>query len=188
MSQRLFAMIGVMNILLFGGNSPRNKAWIHKVGETLSSDFGKCIVHDYGHWDNQGEFIDFDLELSRLSAETASLEPYVVFAKSVGSILTLRAINEGILVPAKCIFAGLPIKLAEEDEIPLQELLRSNPVSTMYIQNTYDPLASYARLMDYLRESGASPHESVELAGDTHSYDDLNRIKSLVNSFVFKIK
>jgi hypothetical protein len=177
-----------MNILLFGGNSQRNKEWIHELGDVLSPDFNNCVVHDYEHWDGRGEFIDFDLELSRLSAEVKGFDPYIVFAKSVGSILTLKAINLGLLKPVKCIFAGLPIKLAEEDGISLPDLIKSNPVPTKFIQNTGDPLASYSRLTDYLKLTGAANYQSIELEGNTHSYDDLNRIKSIVQSFVYHSK
>lgn len=173
-----------MNILLFGGNSQRNKDWIHEVGDVLSSDFEKSIVHDYEHWDGRGEFIDFDLELSRLSTVTDGLSPYVVFAKSVGSILTLKAINLGLLSPTKCVYAGLPIVLAEEDGIPLQDLLKNNPVPTKFIQNTHDPLASYSRLTEYLKTAAVMDYQTVELEGDTHSYNDLDQIKSLIHSFV----
>lgn len=172
-----------MNALLLGGNSQHNQEWIHKVGTILSPEFHKLLIHDYSHWDGQGGFIDFDLELLRLSAIIEGAVPYIVFAKSVGSILTLKAISKGILKPVGCIFAGLPIKLAEEDKIPLPDLLRDNPVKTLFIQNTNDPLASFSKLVKYLRTAGATNYQALELEGNAHSYDDFERLKSLVHSF-----
>ncbi|MCB9823313.1 hypothetical protein H6800_03510 [Candidatus Nomurabacteria bacterium] len=173
-----------MNILLFGGNSQRNKDWIHEVGKLLEPEFDKCVVHDYEHWDGKGEFIDFDLELSRLPDEVAELGDYVVFAKSVGSVLSLKAISQGILKPIKCVFVGLPIKLAEEDNIPLDELLKDNKTPTLIMQNTTDPVASYKKVKSYIEESKLDNYTLLELEGDTHSYDDFKIMKSQIESFV----
>lgn len=173
-----------MNIILFGGNSQRNKQWIHEVGDTLSSDFDTCLVHDYDHWEGQGEFINFDVELATLRQETDTLNNYIVFAKSVGSILTLKAISEGILRPDKCAFAGLPIKLADERAIDLKGLLRTCQVPLLFMQNTDDPLASYSRLTEFLSEAGISSYESIELAGEGHSYDDLDRLRTDLIAFI----
>ena len=177
-----------MNLLLFAGNSQRNKTWIHTVGETLSPDFEKCVVHNYKHWDTGAESIDLDLELSRLNATVEKLDSYAVFAKSVGSILTLKAISQGIIDPNHCIFAGLPIKLAEEDGIPLQALIKNNSIPTMYIQNSNDPVASYSQLFSYLQEFSSKQYATTELPGDTHSYDDLDEMRSLITSFVYHVK
>jgi hypothetical protein len=173
-----------MNIILFGGNSQRNKQWIHQVGDELSLQFDICSVHNYLHWNDNGGFIDFDAELSRLSNLVTGLANYVVFAKSVGSLLTLKGISLGILNPQKCIFAGLPIKLAEQDNIPLDELLRKNSVPTLILQNSLDPTASYDRLRSYIKSTEALNYSTHELDGNSHSYNDFNEIKRIVKSFV----
>lgn len=175
-----------VNILLLGGNSQHNQPWIHQVGDVLAADFNKCVVHDYNHWDDPGGFIDFDLELSRLSAAAVGLEPYAVFAKSAGSVLALKAISRGVLKPTKCIFAGLPIKLAADNGIPLQDLIITSHVPTMYIQNAGDPLGSYAQLVKYLRSIKATQYKTIKLDDNSHNYDDLNQIRSLIHSFVRK--
>lgn len=174
-----------MNLLLFGGNSQRNKQWIDEVRDKLSVDFDKCLVHNYDHWQNNEEFISFDKELAKLPAEVKELGEYVVFAKSVGSVLTLKAISGGNLKPAKCVFVGLPIKLAEEDNIELTELLKNNPVPTLFIQNTNDPLAGYSKMEAYIKAAGPKRFAAVELPGDTHSYDDLDGLRTLVRAFCF---
>lgn len=173
-----------MNILLLGGNSQRNKQWIHRVSEELSFQFKTRVVHDYLHWDGNGEFIDFNAELSRLDNLLTDLDDYVIFAKSVGSILSLKGISLGILNPEKCIFAGLPIKLAEEGSIPLKELLKKNLVPTLILQNTHDPTASYEELQSYIKRTDSLNYRTHELDGDTHSYDNFNEIKLLITSFI----
>lgn len=173
-----------MNILLFGGNSQRNRQWIHQVADELTLQFDKCIVHDYLHWNGNGEFIDFDTELARLTDLVTKLDDYIIFAKSVGSVLTLKGITFGILKPAKCIFAGLPLKLAEEDNIPLRELLRNSHIPTLILQNTSDPTGSYKKIQEYIKGVGVSNYITHEFNGDTHSYDNLDEIKRLIQSFV----
>jgi hypothetical protein len=173
-----------MNILLLGGNSQRNKQWIHQLGDELSPQFDTCRVHDYLHWNGKGNFIDFNAELSRLSDVVVNLDNYVIFAKSVGSLLTLRGISVGIMKPKKCIFAGLPIKLAEEDNVPLVELLKKNSIPTLILQNSLDPTASYDKMQKYINRTGALNYRTHEFDGDTHSYDNFNEIKQQVSSFV----
>ncbi|GAC1386906.1 MAG: hypothetical protein NVS1B7_6750 [Candidatus Saccharimonadales bacterium] len=172
-----------MNILLFGGNSQRNKQWVHQVGTALSASYDACIIHNYSHWAEQGDFIDFEKELLNLGTKVTSYEPYAVFAKSVGSILTLRAIASGILSPVCCIFVGLPIKLAEEDGILLESLLPTCNVPCLFVQNNQDPVASFEKVKTYVGAVRQEHDLFIELEGSTHSYDDIDGLKRLVELF-----
>lgn len=172
-----------MNLLLLGGNSQRNQTWIHNMGDVLSSQFDRSFVHDYKHWRTGAEFINFDFEMSVLPDETKNFENYAVFAKSIGSVLTLKCINSGILKPSKCIFIGLPIKAVKQENIDLLGLLKSSPKPTLIIQNSNDPLASFSEVQNLVEQTGASNYKLVELAGDTHNYDNLDELTKLVADF-----
>jgi hypothetical protein len=169
-----------MNILLLGGNSQRNQQWVHSVADFIRSDFGAVVVHDYSHWGGKGDFVDFKLELARIAHEVENLGDFIVFAKSVGSVLTLMLIADGAIRPKACTFAGLPVKLAEEENIDLPDLLANNHVSTTFLQNSNDPLASFDHLKDYLAASKLKDYKVVEQPGDDHSYDNLGLIRSLL--------
>lgn len=165
-----------MNLILFGGNSQRNKQWIHWVDSKLSPYFDDSIVVDYGHWDGKGDSIDFNFELSRLSNMITGNDEYIVFAKSVGSILALKAMPVRILQPSHCIFTGLPISLYDLEDASLIELLQNNNVPTTIFQNSEDPMGRFDQLKDYINKTSATNYKLHELNGNTHSYDDLGQI------------
>jgi hypothetical protein len=176
-----------MNLLLFGGNSQRNKEWIYSVKEALSDSFLTCLVHEYDHWNGKGEFIDFEAELIKIKAEVKDLGEYMVFAKSVGTVLTLMAIKAGILNPTKCLFVGLPLKLILEDKIDLPGLLRANKVTVQILQNTQDPTGSYQEVASYIENLDLAQVKVYETIGDTHSYDDFRHIKTLFDGLIEKL-
>ncbi len=146
----------------------------------MKSDYGKVVVHDYLHWGGQGEFVNFELELPRITDEAKDLGEFIAFAKSVGSVTTLMSIANGSIRPKACVFAGLPIKLANEEDIDLPGLLASCGVPITFLQNKNDPLASSEHLQNYLAAMKLEDYTVVEQPGVDHSYDDLDLIRSLL--------
>lgn len=178
-----------MDLLLFGGNSARNKDWINLVERKLSSEFTSANVCVYEHWKIGDEFINLEKELARLPSLTKNLGEYVIFAKSIGTILSMMAIQKGILNPKKCVYVGLPIRFVEQDkEIDLEKLILDNSAPSLFIQNTADPTAPFMELENFIKDIPNTMNYLKELPGDTHNYDDLESMKDLVKSFVFESK
>ena len=112
---------------------------------------------------------------------------YTIFAKSIGSVITLQDIAEAKIKPAYLVITGLPLNLVDELNLPLEQwLLYTRDIPTLIIQNSKDPVGSFARLSNYV--TADHTHTSlnlVEIAGnDTHDYDDLANLKSLVKDFI----
>ena len=168
-----------MNLLLLPGNSKRNKEWIHSVEEVLKSSFNKTTVHHYNHWENDNDSVDFELEFTKLIQETVDYAPYSIFAKSLGSLLTLRGCAEGMITPHACMFAGLPLALITSEYIIAQEWLRNIKTPTLIIQNDTDPLGSYEEVSQFVSKLGNNNIKVVKLPGDTHSYDDMKKLTEL---------
>ena len=98
-----------MNLILLAGNSVSNKKWIEEVAEAMKPNFKKIIVHYYKHWETGDELIDMNGELSRLMNTVSGLDSWSIFAKSAGTLLTLKGVKEGKIQPVKCVFAGTAI-------------------------------------------------------------------------------
>jgi len=174
-----------MNLVLLAGNSYRNKEWIYRVKEVLSPLFDKSFVLEYAHWQSGEEEINLDNEILTLSNKLINDSNYSIFAKSVGSIVALKGINDGVLKPIKIIIAGLPLFSIMESGTPFGKWLENSDVPLLIIQNTSDPLGSYLDVKKYFLELNIkSKYKIIELPGDDHSYNDLPKLKELVAEFI----
>jgi predicted alpha/beta-hydrolase family hydrolase len=172
-----------MNLLLLPGNSKRHKSWVREAEQALATRFELTAIHDYDHWDTDREFADLDLEINRLRNEVTDLKPYVIFAKSIGSILAVKGIAEKALEPAACIFAGFPFKILNEQGLEeVSEWLNTVEVPVLIIQNENDPMGSWDEVNTYVRSLTQSDIHVVVNPGDTHDYTDFERIKELMDA------
>jgi hypothetical protein len=167
---------------LLPGNSIRNKAWIYEVGDALSPLFEDSYIHNYSHWGSGEENIDFDLEAKKLSEKISGLKNYVIFAKSIGSVLALDGINKQALKPTKCMFCDIPLKMILEESIPLKEWLSRADMQIVIIQNSHDPMGTYEELKSYLQPEPKL--KIIDVAGDTQSYNDFDLIKRTVADLI----
>lgn len=182
----IIAILGPMNLLLLAGSSRKNQAWIHDVEKVLSPLFTATLVHEYAHWRDDRIPASFDNELTRIERVLQQLgwsEGYAIFAKSFGSMLSLKGMSMGVLKPTKCIFTGIPLRMVEHERLLFQTWLEAISVPMLMIQNAHDPLGSFEALNTIVGSHGQHC-QLVELPGDTHKYSDLERLKALVNDFI----
>jgi hypothetical protein len=168
-----------MNLLLLAGNSLRNKEWIHEVERQLSKHFDATLVHHYRHWQTEEDFIDFDNELTTVSREATNFQPYSIFAKSVGSILSIQGIAGGEFQSQALLITGLPLRVIQEKAIPVGEWLRQVTIPVLIVQNQHDPLGSYEEVSAFISTIGNDKISVVMLPGNTHDYDDFNKLSEL---------
>ena len=173
-----------MELILLGGNSVSNKEWIEKVEKALSPLFSKTIIQYYKHWSNEGEPFDFNEESLSLKKITEGLDKYVIFAKSIGSVLTMKCMGDNSINPQKCIFVGVPINIAKDINVDIGGLIEGHSVPTLFIQKTLDPLGFFADIAHALENSSVSGDLIKEIPGDDHKYDDLDLLKLEVDRFV----
>jgi hypothetical protein len=171
--------MSVMNALFLSGESLYNKAWIEQVAEKLSPLFDKTIVYNYRHWD-QGGPIDFAYELPRVTEAIDNLSPYVIFAKSAGSVLSMLGIARGTLDPEYCFFVGVPLPLAKRSDNSLAAWAHNYHKASLFIQNDHDPLTSANELSGYLESIQLQGYELITLPGDSHNYPDFAKLYRLV--------
>jgi len=172
-----------MNIIYLAGNSLNNKTWIEKVKSEFDT-FSTGQILFYSHWTNGSKFIDFDTEEIKLSELLKDQKDYFIFAKSVGSILTLKSIFDKKITPQKIVLCGHPYLLAKELSLPIDNYLKFLTIPTIFIQNEFDPLYSFFQLEQTLKESQPGNYQLVKNQGnDTHDYEDYSKLGKLVESF-----
>ena len=172
-----------MNILYLAGNSLNNKTWIEKIKSEFNF-FSTGEILNYTHWTNGGKFIDFETEENKLSKLVQNQKDYFIFAKSVGSILTLKSIFDKKINPKKIILCGHPYLLAKELNFSIDDYLKSLTIPTVFIQNEIDPLYSFAKLEQTLKENQPSDYKLVKNPNnDTHDYQNYPNLINLVKGF-----
>ncbi len=172
-----------MNLILLGGNSIDNKKWIEDVETCLKPLFQSTTVISYDHWQTGEWMINLDKEKEKLAQTAKNFGEYIIFAKSAGSLVTVKAIFEKSISPQKCIFAGIPLNWARKSNFDVNTWYKDYSIPTLAIQHTNDPLASSKELSEFLSQLTKTV-KVEELPGDTHDYDELDTIKKLVSDFI----
>lgn len=171
-----------VNLLLLSGNSKRGKEWLTYVDVNLASQFDRTHRHDYAHWENDEPEINLNIELQRL-AELQDLSPYMIFAKSAGTILTCKATAIGALNPKSCLFVGLPLLMIRDHDLPVNEWLQKTHFPIIILQHTSDPLGPYREVKRYIETIARDNVAIHELPGDTHDYLEF----SVFNNYAKKL-
>jgi len=172
-----------MNLILLGGNSINNKKWIEDVESCLKPLFQSTTIINYAHWKAGEGMIDLDKEKEKLAQTAKNLDGYIIFAKSAGSLVTVKAIFEKLISPQKCIFAGIPLNWARKSNFDINAWYKDYSIPTITIQHANDPLASSKELSEFLSQL-TTMVKVEELPGDTHDYNEFDIIKKLVSDFI----
>jgi hypothetical protein len=161
-----------MNLLLLPGGSKRNKAWITEIEKTFAPNFNQTHIRSYSHWDTEESEIDLTNEVGRISEELVDFEPYCIFAKSAGTIVACKASAESVLSPKACVFAGFPLAMVINHDLPIDKWLMTTNFPITILQNNNDPLGSYDDVRGYFKNVGRQNVSVHPLPGDTHDYLD----------------
>lgn len=169
-----------MNLLILGGNSQRNQPWAEEVAGSMKDSFEATRVQNYRHWLQPGTNVDFEYEFDVMVQTAATMQHFKVFAKSIGSLLTLKGLAEKQISPVSCLLVGLPLRIIPKLDDDVAGWLQKVDIPVTIAQNQADPQGSYAAVKQYVDRIG-NPHIQVTaLDGDTHDYLDLAKLKSLV--------
>ncbi len=150
----------------------------------MSPYFPETIPHFYEHWETGGNFLDFENEVKRFSQNLANNPDFSVFAKSAGTLVTLKSIYAENIKPKKCVFVGTPVYWANDNQIDFKNWLKGFSIPTLFIQHTNDPTISSKDLRAMLEENRAANYEFVELPGDSHDYPEIEKLSELTSNFI----
>lgn len=169
-----------MKYIFLPGNSASNKEWIDRLAQEF--DTPKEVVH-YSHWGSNENDLDFNTELKKLAG--LSNDEYIVIAKSAGSILALKAIEEGILNVKKCFFVGFPMLYISKLDVNIQKLL-DNDIESVFIQKRKDYQIGFDELKAQIPEIKESSsfilYERDGEPNDNHHYADTSYLKQIITT------
>ena len=170
----------------------RNKTWLEEAAVHFGGLFDVVYAQPYDHWETGGAEIDSDVELEKLSREISADGEDVqhfVFARSIGTILSLAAVTKQHIAPKRCIFFGTPLNLivGKPELIGGWEALGRFPILTLAFHNRHDPTADYDFLISKLAEVGNTTIEVVATEGDHHEYRTYDAYLLRIREFITEI-
>lgn len=172
-----------MHIIYLAGNSLNNKAWIEKIKSNFDS-FSTGDILYYDHWKTGEKWINIHEESEKLTELVKDKKDYVVFTKSIGSVLALKNIFEKTLNPKKLIICGHPYRIAKQENLPIDEYLKKLTVPTMFIQNEFDPVYSFKELKETLEKNNPTNYQLVKNMGNgSHDYDNYENLALITREF-----
>ena len=177
-----------MHIIYLAGNSLRNKDWIEKVKAKFDKFSAGEILY-YDHWQTGEKWLNLSTESAKLIEKVKAQKNYFVFAKSIGTVLALKNIFEKKFTPLRAIFCGLPYQMAQESG-PVDQYLKLLAIPTIFIQNEFDPVCSFAKLQAALAaHPPAADFKLIKIPGNsTHDYEDFSQLATLAKNFFGVVK
>ncbi len=167
-----------MNALLLPGNSPRHAEWIEKLKQAISPYFQHVETQHYRHWHTNTEKADIDYEIKIAKNKMKQYGPFIIIAKSIGTVIAVRGVASGELIPEKLILLGVPIK----SDVPknlFNNWLSKVTIPMTFAQNAHDPLGSFDNLKANLTIMNNTA-SFIKLSGTTHDYIDFDAIAKLI--------
>lgn len=167
-----------MNALLLPGNSSRHGDWIENLKLAMAPHFQRVETQHYSHWQEGGDKADIDYEISVAHNKVERLEPYIIIAKSIGTVISAKGVVDGRLKPNKLILLGVPINGGIPKDL-FSKWLQEIDVQVVFVQNTNDPLGSFSDVQTAFQGKGSNV-SFVELPGEAHDYLDFDAIAKLI--------
>ena len=174
-------------LLVLAGGSERNRAWGEGCVESYGAWFDSTFFLHYNHWATGEKNLDFPAELQKIKETIAGagLEgEWYIMAKSIGTVLAIKACAEGVVTPTACVFFGMPLNLVADsvfngDFAPVTFLT----MPTLAYHNDQDPTANYEFTTTTLAKY--APTVKVQtLSGDNHDYLDFLTYAPEIKDFI----
>lgn len=177
-------------ILLSGENNKYNKIWSKRVKELLKDKVDDILIYKYEFWKKPyKESIDLEKEIKVLLKTLPKDDEYIILAKNVGTILTLKGIYDKKLKPKQCIFLGIPIIWARINNFLIDKWIANyNTIPTLIFQKEEDPAMYYNELKTYLKEQNKTNIRVIKIPGRDMYYEDINRITDIIDRNVRNFK
>jgi hypothetical protein len=178
-----------MNIVLLGGNHVMNKSWVEDIAKNVGDIFDKAVVQDFLHWQKGEQDIHMDEEVAKLAEITGEWIDYIVFAKSIGTIVALKALFEKKISPKKVVFLGFPYEHSKEQGYETDKYLEALSVPTFFIQKSEDWAMHYDDLEKLVKEKVKGEYKLLKYHRDgepdtEHHYADIEYLKSLLKEWM----
>ncbi len=171
-----------MKIFLLSGKSIWNKEWIEEVNKEFEKEFLNTEIIYYTHWNLDRKEIDLNLETKKLVEKiNYSDEEYLVFAKSIGTIVFFNAIDKIRRKPLGVLMIGVPRELGLSMGVDFKDLRDKVDYRIDIYQKELDPFANLNTLIDVSGDSVCVyKYECIGEENDNHHYSNMKYLLELI--------
>ncbi|MFW5846860.1 MAG: hypothetical protein ACOCUU_01750 [Nanoarchaeota archaeon] len=173
-----------MKLYILPGNHISNKEWARDLKNSLINNFKKIEMIEYLHWTNNKDIMDLDHEVEHLKIIMNDEKEFGIIAKSLGCILTLKAIKEKKISPKFIVLLGIPIEWCKENGIEIEKYIKEFSCPTLLFHNKGDPTISSDELFEYLEKRKINNYNLIKLDNNTHDYINFSKMKEGINNFL----
>ena len=175
-----------MKIFLLPGQSIKNKEWIENVEREFKKEFSNTEVMYYEHWSLGKEQTDIDLEVERLVEKVnSSNEEYIVFAKSIGTLVFLKSIKDLKKKPKGVLMVGFCYYLMNRLGYDVNDLIKNVDFRIDIYQKEFDTAGKYEEIKKFSNEYiDIKKYECVGEENNDHHYGNLEYLLELVKGLV----
>lgn len=156
-----------MRTILLPGFSAHNLEWAKEVKEKVKLS-EKIIIHEWRHWTKGGGLV-LKYETAGIIKKIGQERKVNIIAKSVGIRVCLTLL---VTIPEKLnqiILCGVPTISDAFLDLAQKALNNIDPKMVTVIQNTADPLASFAKVYKLIQKVNPKI-KVIEKEGENHSY------------------
>lgn len=172
-----------MKIILLSGQSLQNKSWIEDVQKKFKEKYQDVEIMYYDHW-NRGEgTADVEIETKKFLQLTNGLDDeYMLFAKSIGTVIFLNSLPKLQNHPKKVIMVGVPYEVATQKGYKFETLKDFVKCDVSLYQKSQDPMGSYDVVKTI--EGGKVNvyyYECINEEDNTHHYSNMDTLMKLIS-------
>lgn len=164
-----------MNVHFLPGIDPKTEEWAQTLLRELGFLGDTATVQRYLHYEGVDIPVQRDEEIKRLAGRSIDL----LFGKSLGVGLGLRACIEGVISPEKAVFIGLPLTSLMKQGLDVRAMVEKAQIPALFIQQVDDPLGGAASLREALPTA-----KIIEVAGNDHQYSDVKELATHIQGWL----
>lgn len=175
-----------MKIILLAGQNISNKEWIENVGRKFNEKYLDTEIQYYIHWQNGMQNTNVELETKRFIKTVGELDDeYILFAKSIGSIIFLNSLVNLKKKPKGVLIVGMAYKLAKDMGYDFKKFKNLITFPVKIYQKEFDPAGVYKDIMHIDGEGFTiQKYECVGERNSNHRYENYDYILSLLDELV----
>lgn len=172
-----------MKIILLSGQSLQNRSWIEDVRTKFKEKYQNVEVMYYDHWKRGEGTADVELETKNfLQLTNGFADEYMLFAKSIGTVIFLNSLPKLQNHPKKVIMVGVPYEVATQKGYKFETLKDLVKCDVNIYQKLQDPMGSYDIVNTIEgRKVRVYEYECINEEENTHHYANMDTLIRLIS-------
>lgn len=175
-----------MRIILLSGQNISNKEWIENVEKKFQEKFTNTKISYYDHWEKRKEKADIELETKKfLDIVNSSDEEYILFAKSIGSIIFFNSLKDLVKKPKGVLIVGMAYNLGKKLNYDFTDLEKYTSYPVNVYQKEFDPAGSYTEVMNISGDNVVvNKYECIGEENNNHRYENYDYLLELLSRLI----